>query len=88
MANKELTQEAMKMVHKGYTSLTEIMIDWIFAHETETSYLIDLDRWYVSKYNDGHFIHYRFIYTAQTVTLKFLILPYSDKPQYIPFMKQ
>ena len=86
--SSELTEEAMKIVNKGYTGLTELMIEHIFKSPNESSYLIGLDRWYVCKYNDGHYIHYRFIYTQQTVTLKFLILPHKDRPAYIPFMKQ
>ena len=83
--DKELTEEAMKIVNKGYTGLTQSFIEWIFSHETDNSYLIDIDRWYVSKYNEGHYIHYRFIYTATTVTMKFLVLPHNRKPDKIPF---
>lgn len=81
----ELYEDAMKLVKKGHSSLTQLFIEHIFSHETHFSYLHNNDRWYVSKYNESHYIHYRFIYTDATVTLKFFILPHGDKPQFIPF---
>jgi len=77
---KDLTKEAMKIVYKGYTDLTQTMIEHVFSNQTENSYCITMTRWYVSKYNEGHYIHYRFKYTKSTVTMLFRILPYPDKP--------
>lgn len=80
MSNQR-TDEAMKIVYKGYTDLTQRMIEHIFNNPTETSYLINQTRWYVSKYNAGHFIHYYFQYTASTVNVKIKILPHSKQPE-------
>jgi len=62
-------------VKKGYQNYTQVWIEHIFGHETYTSYMEADQRIYVSKFNEGHFIHYYFRYTEKTVTLVMRILP-------------
>jgi hypothetical protein len=81
----ELYSDAMKIKNKGHDALTQMIIEHIFKTETYNSYLHDSERWYVSKYNAAHYIHYRFIYKERTVTLKYFIHPDYVKPQFIPF---
>lgn len=70
----------MNLSHQSYNIPTQKWIDWIFSHETETSYTVYNERWYVTKYNEGHYLHYRFSYSDISVSLQIRIYPRPERP--------
>jgi hypothetical protein len=53
--------------------INEIVLTKIFNGTTESSYLNGKVRFYVTKYNEGHFIHYFFTYNPKFATLHYFI---------------
>jgi hypothetical protein len=75
-----LSDEAMMVISKGYTALTQKMIEHIFNTDTHSTYLVCEARWYVCKYNEGHYIHYRYVYSEFAVNMRMEIMSTPDKP--------
>lgn len=53
--------------------INEMILTTIFKNPTETSYITNQVRYYVSKLNEGHYIHYFFTYTTKIATLHYVI---------------
>lgn len=55
--------------------INQMILSTIFNNPTETSYITNQTRYYVSKLNEGHYIHYFFTYTTKIATLHYVIKP-------------